>query len=99
MELWIRNQEKDHLIKIEEINIEIDDDGFVGIWSYGSNKYLKWYLGNYATKERALEVLDEIQRKIKPEYMLRHINRPDEPSQYEGYYEEKPTIIYEMPQE
>ena len=65
MELWIRNQEKDHLIKIEEINIEIDDDGFVGIWSYGSNKYLKWYLGNYATKERALEVLDEIQNLMR----------------------------------
>jgi hypothetical protein len=64
MELWIRSQDKNELVKIEEVCIHIDEDGFIGIWSYGSNKNLKYYLGNYSTKERALEVLNKIQERI-----------------------------------
>jgi hypothetical protein len=65
MELWIRSQDKEELLKInarlfiKEItnvgfSIENDlctDDGFIS-------------LGIYETKERALEVLDEIQSYI-----------------------------------
>jgi hypothetical protein len=54
MELWIRSQDKLSLTKINSIGIEYDKK-LVG---YG-NVCVK--LGEYKTKERALEVLDEIQ--------------------------------------
>ena len=61
MKLWIRSQDKMQLIKINEIHIEVDEDGFVGIWVDNKKENLKYYLGTYETKKRALEVLDEIE--------------------------------------
>ena len=58
MELWIRSQDKLELLKAGNIQIHEDEDKTIHIWSYGT---LKAYLGQYTTKERALEVLDEIQ--------------------------------------
>lgn len=57
MELWVRSQDKISLTKINSIGIEYDKK-LVG---YG-NVCVK--LGEYKTKERALEVLDEIQKYI-----------------------------------
>lgn len=51
MELWIRSQDKDYLMPIEDIISEFS----------GSLFYKGIILGYYKTKERALEVLDEIQ--------------------------------------
>lgn len=65
MNLWIRSQDKEELLKINNrifvkeitnagFSIENDlcvDDGFIS-------------LGIYNTKERALEVLDEIKNKL-----------------------------------
>ena len=109
MELWVRNQDKDHLVKIEEINIEIDEDGFIGIWSYGSNKYLKYYLGTYKTKERALEVLDEIQNILKPEVIVKTYNVEQaellngtkfiQPMIEDIQVQQASTYVYEMPEE
>ena len=64
MELWIRNQDKELLIKVDRIGIEEFDNGY-GIVSYeriGTTN--EFGLGLYTTKERALEVLDEIQDLI-----------------------------------
>ena len=98
MELWIRSQDKEKLVLTKGFETQHTNyDGGCQIFAVWENNYQM--VGKYKTKKRALEVLDEIQNKIKPEYMLRNINRPDEPPQYEAYYEEKPTIIYEMPQE
>lgn len=55
MELWIRSQDRMTLCKCN--NIYIDDE-------WVSPYYIKddtLTLGKYSTKERALEVLDEIQ--------------------------------------
>ena len=57
MELWIRSQDKTTLIRSYEIYIS----------EYGKGSYVirakktSHILGTYETKERALEVLDEIQ--------------------------------------
>lgn len=65
MNLWVRSQDRENLLKINDrlfireiadvgYSIENDlciDDGFI-------------LLGTYKTKERALEILDEIQMKI-----------------------------------
>lgn len=59
MELWIRSQDKKKLIKVNEIKIESVIDGNSFIYSDTTD------LGTYKTKERAIEILDEIQNKIK----------------------------------
>lgn len=60
MELWIRTQKRDNLIKVDWLKMEEIPEG------YGYKEYCIYYrnerlLGSYKTKERALEVLDEIQ--------------------------------------
>lgn len=62
--MWIRTQNKMQLVKINEIHIKVDEDGFVGIWVDDKKESLKYFLGTYKSKERAIEVLDEIQKKI-----------------------------------
>ncbi len=60
MELWIRSQDKTTLINTRRIDV---DDNNIIIWDEG--RYAsEIYLGIYKTKERALEVLDEIEERI-----------------------------------
>lgn len=58
MELWIRSQDGILLEKAEAIKIA-DYDGTIGIVI--NNDYV---FGEYKTKERAIEILDEIQNYI-----------------------------------
>lgn len=60
MDLWIRSQDKTTLIKIDRIDI---DDRSIIVWQ---NNYScdEIYMGTYSSKEKALEVLDEIQELI-----------------------------------
>ncbi|MBQ8473162.1 MAG: hypothetical protein IJ501_06635 [Bacilli bacterium] len=58
MELWIRSQNKKRLMKVEMVEFDKQIDGPAIIYSH------EYMLGEYKTKERALEVLDEIQCKI-----------------------------------
>ena len=88
MELWIRSQSKQSLIKVENISLEIKKDNVIFITSD------EWRLGTYISKKRALEVLDEIQNILKPqEYEIEKGN---------GYYTKSTNIstyVYEMPKE
>lgn len=59
--MWIRSQDKEVLTKVIDIYKQADTNE---IWAY-SDKGIKNCLGFYATKERALEVLDEIQKYIE----------------------------------
>lgn len=62
MELWIRSQDRRILQKVDNIFLDANYE----------NKRISTYdgdnieLGTYKTKERALEVLDEIEKLIKP---------------------------------
>lgn len=68
MELWVRSQLKELLIKVNDLRImQLTEDGFeIG------EKTDDWFIvanddpcvGKYKSKERALEVLDEIQRYL-----------------------------------
>lgn len=92
MNLWIRTQNKKALIKVNELFIvKYYKDYMItdypvdypndGVTDLGIN------LGIYKTKERALEVLDEIQRKLG-------IN--------EKYFTDELPVeefVYEMPKE
>ena len=105
MELWIRSQDKTSLYKIDNVYIHEDEDKTIHIWTDGINKYLKYYLGGYKSKERALKVLDEIQALLKPKVLLNsgkilgsfEDTIYKEPDKVE--IQELNTIVYEMPKE
>lgn len=58
MELWIRSQDKKCLMPVNRIDIDTNGKTIV------INGF-ETIIGKYETEERALEVLDEIQQKIK----------------------------------
>lgn len=73
MDLWIRSQNKEKLCKIENIKYMDTSDDFENdthsLWNDNNG-----ILGIYKTKQRALEVLDEITNLIKPKYLIRMDN-------------------------
>ena len=97
MELWIRSQDGSNLKKVNNIYIEHitkDYDSWVG--NIHSQPYVitsdNGNLGFYATEERALEVLDEIQRLITDlQYMSYAVDSS-------SFYSYRPNV-YEMPKE
>lgn len=60
MELWIRSQDRQKLVKPLELELDNDKTGLY--CNYYSSCDV--FVGKYKTKERALEVLDEIQNAI-----------------------------------
>ena len=67
MDLWIRDSSKQELVKCSRIKIE---EGFETNQDYITRSYYTIYnfdgvhinwLGEYKTKERAMEILDEIE--------------------------------------
>ena len=96
MELWIRSQDKERLIKCKSIDLD-DHSMYCEIWVNGYDALI----GEYTTKERALQVLDEIQGRITSNECLK-IMFP-KVTDIRGY-EEKfgelfKEMIYEMPEE
>ena len=91
MDLWIRSQDKEDLIKARNIRYWGENQIAVNIWtSYNNINYV--VVGEYATKERALEVLDEIQEAQLGNYHYRC------PSNVKLSNNED-TIVYQMPEE
>jgi hypothetical protein len=69
MELWIRSQDKEVLLNIKGIqyqnyklveNETVEANILIGFYNYYDNEIL----GEYETKERAIEILDEIQDEL-----------------------------------
>lgn len=89
MNLWIRTQDKKTLMLVNTICLAEDEVGT--IIGCGIDIRVKLSIGKYKTKERALEVLDEIQEHL--DYLnIENINRVDE----KGF---RVCTIYEMPKE
>ena len=63
MELWIRSQDRTFLRKVNTIGIVEGRD----FWSIDENLTISF--GKYKTKERALEVLDEIEDLLQNAYV------------------------------
>lgn len=86
MDLWIRSQDRVLLRKVNTIGIVEGRD----FWSIDENLTVSF--GKYKTKERALEVLNEIQNKLNIRYR-----------DYEGiefiFANNITPMIYEMPKE
>ena len=88
MELWIRSQDKENLVQVDCLCIEINE--------YDTKNYEIVQgcitLGTYETKERCLEILDEIQNILKPQEYEIQTGR--------GTFTTSPSIsnyVYEMP--
>ena len=65
MKLWIRSQDRERLTLTGDLRIDYCvENGMYGIDSCD-------YIGFYKTKERALEVLDEIQEKLKNKFLCK----------------------------
>lgn len=97
MKLWIRSQNKSLLKQVSDLKVkEVEnrtykygDIGKSNEFAIVSNDII---LGCYETKERALEVLDEIQKKINLINLGRDFNSP-------MIDLNNLTYIYEMPKE
>lgn len=59
MELWIRSQNKRNLMKVEDI---VAEDNYIEIYKQNEDSTR---VGEYKTKERALEVLDKISKLVE----------------------------------
>ena len=105
MDLWIRSQDKEDLVKVDNIRIKHEyyqkeaKDNYGRISAYIDGNYMKSiiyvnssWLGEYKTKERALEVLDEIQHLLRGHVYESHINKFD-------IYNGDDIKVYEMPEE
>ena len=103
MELWIRTQSKQSLIKVNEISINKQYEDRYNIESGD------WILGRYKKYERALEVLDEIQNILKPQILIRRNDDNDKvllgalqkgvTQKMDMEFKELSTVVYEMPKE
>ena len=87
MDLWIRSQDKECLMKINRIDYDVAG----GEHRIIVNGY-ETLVGKYKTKERALEVLDEIQKYIGDNFNQEEVNH------FFGL-NAKNRMIYEMPKE
>ena len=98
MELWVRSQDKEKLLKVDEIHLGLGKEYKLNvIWVNN------WIVGEYKQKERALEVLDEIQRTLEVcqqsinEKNLHFTNNDD--CTFNISVGTQQTLIYEMPSE
>jgi len=94
MDLWIRSQDKMLLEKVSRIvlfpmsNMYNCNDKRFEIFGDGKS------LGVYSSKERALEILDEIQSKL--DVFNKFINEPKD--MFKNFFI-PPVFVYEMPKE
>jgi hypothetical protein len=94
LELWIRSQDKTILSKAHDLIIRENRNGDNTI-NYAIQDI--YTMGIYSTQERALEVLDEIQKKLQPSL---YIYEPKEYDKPKTITDATPSLrIYEMPKE
>lgn len=95
MELWVRSQDKSSIVKVDNLYVSVGN--YICYYVEKGKEVPGTYyrpsgeLGRYETKERALEVLDEIQRLITDLQYLNYGIKNDEFCSY------RPNV-YEMPE-
>jgi hypothetical protein len=95
MELWVRSQDKMNLVKIRQISLNYQNNkqiiaNYMPDFYPNSGEYYE-LLGIYESKERALEVLTEIQNKINLINLGHDFGSP-------MIDLKNPTYIYQMPE-
>lgn len=99
MELWIRSQDKSNLKIVNDIYVEeITKDYDTWVGNIHSRPYVvtsdNGNLGFYATEERALEILDEIQNYLINSTFAKIQNGLGEDINMIP----NPTFVYKMPE-
>lgn len=105
MELWIRSQDRMKLCNAKVFSLDNDQTGI--FCNSCEDSYV--FAGKYKTKERALEVLDEIQNILKPK-MIVNTYKVEQAELCDGTQFIQPmlddiqvqnatTYVYEMPKE
>lgn len=95
MELWIRSQDKSSIVKVDNLYVSVGN--FICYYVEKGKEVPNTYyrpsgeLGRYETKERALEVLDEIENKINLINLGHDFGSP-------MIDLKNPTYIYQMPE-
>lgn len=112
MELWIRSQDKMNLVKVRQTGVNYQDNKQI-IANYTPELYENsggYYelLGTYETKERALQVLGEIQSLLQPTIEYKPIVQEEYNPAYEYKHfvkvddnmeiKELSTFVYQMPE-
>ena len=93
MGLWIRSQDKTKIVKVNYVYIMESDNHFT---IYGETIDSGPIIGIYNSKERALEILNEIQRKL---INRNYYYRIDEVVGLVPEETLNTNVIYEMPEE
>ena len=112
MELWVRSQDKMNLVKIRQISLNYQNNkqiiaNYIPELYENSGEYYE-ILGTYKTKERAIEILDEIQgllqpiikyepivqEEYNPSYTYKHFVKVDDNIEIK----ELSTFVYQMPE-
>ena len=99
--MWIRSQDKLCLTKNDAMVIVDNHKNNKKVWSLINVGGFQYNLGTYNSKERALEVLDEIQYKIQclnDDFYFK-VSKETELKKYEGYQKQHKDIVYQMPEE
>lgn len=68
MELWVRSQDKSMLLKVERLGISFNTRTDLDRYEIEADDYP---IGDYKTKERAVEILNEIQSKLKGTFLMK----------------------------
>lgn len=95
MDLWIRSQDKMNLVKVNQVNVNYTNNmqiiaNYIPDFIGKEGEYYE-LLGTYKTKERSLEVLDEIQSAIEHNGVAYYDKEDDALYNLHG--------VYEMPEE
>jgi hypothetical protein len=105
MELWIRSQDGKDLVKVNSLWI-MDNQIWMEVPFYENHKKLgltvsghNHKLAEYKTKERALEVLDEIQSKLTPNFKINGSYQEMDLTVKAYLLNTQYGVIYKMPKE
>ena len=76
--MWLRSQDKDALVNVNDICIYEVKKGSKTFYQFRCYEYGIYYiLGEYSTKEEALQIMDIIQERIRMSEMFKlHIFEP-----------------------
>lgn len=102
--MWIRSQDKESLLEISHLDVYSLSENNWTIEDCGND------LGTYKSKERAIEVLDEIQNLLIPKVMVNTYNIENKETAYNKQLIIEPIIndikvrnnvnmFYQMPKE
>lgn len=104
MNLWIRSQNKKNLVEVSSIQIiKLNDSNKYALISY-NDVIGDFNLGIYVNEERALEVLDEIQKILIPKIQVTSEFKKSDLTGNCNWIDKKEimqfnTYVYEMPKE